>query len=290
MLAFALEAGEPRAGVVVLAHGGSERWNELVRETVTQAALTYPVEVAFGMGFHAHEVHEAQAAMDRLQAQGVSDVVVIPLLVSSHSDVYRQYEYLFGMRRDSPWPDAAVQPLTVTAPVRFGAPLDGHPYVAEILLERAQALSTDPTTEVVVLVAHGPTEEPDDVAWLHLMRQVAEALKAQGQFADVAARTLRDDASWRVRRRATHALRRLIREQSATHRVLVVPLLMARGGIEHKIPQRLHGLQYVYSGDTLLPHPQMARWIHESVERLLQQPHPPSLSRAVGDAAQEMTR
>ena len=38
-------------------------------------------------------------------------------------------------------------------------------------------------------------------------------------------------------------------------------LIMASGGIEAKIPTRLNGLQYVYAGEGLLPHPRIAEWI-----------------------------
>ena len=265
---LSVSAAEARQGVLVLAHGGNAQWNASVREAVAQAELPYATDVAFGMGMMPQEVAQMQAAVDHLQAQGVGELLVVPLLVSSHSEVYRQYEYLLGIRRDSPWPHHTPSPLVLKIPVRLGTPLDSHPYVEDIVLERARALSQDPAGEVVVLVAHGPNSVRDNEAWLATMREIAQAVQRQGRFARVEACTLRDDASWFTRRRAARALRHVVAEAGRAHRALVVPLLMARGGIEQKIPGHLRGLAYRYNGETLVPHPRIALWIRDAVASL----------------------
>ena len=56
-------------------------------------------------------------------------------------------------------------------------------------------------------------------------------------------------------------MREMVREQSKMGRTLVIPLLLASGGVEAKIPQRLKGLAYEYRGEALLPHPKLAEWI-----------------------------
>ena len=267
-------AAEARPGVLVLAHGGNEAWNASVRDAVTLARIPYPTDIAYGMGMHAQDVAQIRDAVARLQAQGVTELLVLPLLISSHSDVYRQYEYLFGFRRVSPWPKHAPPPLTLHLPVRFSAPLDGHPYVAETALDRARHLSANPAQEIVLLVAHGPNGDRDNEAWLMMMRSIALVVQQQGHFARVEVQTLRDDASWFVRHRATRALRRLVKRDSRTHHVLIVPLLIARGGIEEKIPRRLHGLTFAYTGETLLPHPRVAAWMHDAVEHTISTSQP----------------
>jgi hypothetical protein len=49
-------------------------------------------------------------------------------------------------------------------------------------------------------------------------------------------------------------------------RALVVPVLIARGGIEDKIPRDLAGLDYAWSGDALLPHAGFDRWVLDRAE------------------------
>lgn len=259
-----------RQGVLILAHGGSAEWNASVERAVADARLSYPTAIAFGMGMTPQDVSHIEHAVTHLSAQGVTEILAVPLLVSSHSEVYRQYEYLLGLRADSPWPNHTPQPLQLSVPVRLGTALDAHPYLAEIVVERASALSRDAIKEVVILVAHGPTDEADNAAWLAQMRTIAKRLRAAGGFADVEACTLRDDAPADVQAQATATLRALVEQHSRSARVLIVPLLIARGGIEQKIPQRLAGLRFTYAAETLLPHPRVAQWIRETVEALRQ--------------------
>jgi sirohydrochlorin ferrochelatase len=52
-------------------------------------------------------------------------------------------------------------------------------------------------------------------------------------------------------------------------RALVVPVLIARGGIEDKIPRDLQGLDFAWSGDALLPHAGFDRWVLDRAEEAL---------------------
>lgn len=260
---------EPRTtvGVLVLAHGGTERWNGIVRKAVKQVDLGYPAEIALGMGMHPHEVRTMQQAADRLERKGISRLLVIPLLVSSHSDVYRQYEYLLGLRDEAPWPEAGA-PLQLEVPVVMGQALDDAPAVAEVLLERAQALSRDPEEETVVLVGHGPNADVDNLRWLASMAEFARVIKQDGAFRDVMIVTIRDDALQPIQEEAKRQFREIVRAAGQSGRVLIVPLLLAQGGIEHKIPKLLTGLPYRYTGQTLLPHPAIQRWLAAQAEQL----------------------
>ena len=282
--------GEPRTpnpesrtsvGVLVIAHGGSTRWNRAVRQTLKGSELALPAEAAFGMGMQVEEVQRFQQAVEKLEARGVGRIAVIPLLVSSHSEVYRQYEYLFGLRDRAEWPQAG-PPLQVHVPVVMGQALDDDPVVAEIVLERARALGRHPSQETVVLVAHGPNDEADNAQWLASLRRVAQHLTQTGGFAQALSLTIRDDASHAVREDAKQALRQAVQDAGRQHQVLVVPVLMAQGGIEHKIPKLLKGLSYRYSGRTLLPHPKLAEWIAQQASRLAQ-PSPTRYALAPGE-------
>lgn len=268
LVAAPTDVGAEQCGVLVIAHGGSTRWNRTVQETLKGSQLARPAEVAFGMGMQTEEVQRFQQAVAKLEAQGVGRIAVIPLLVSSHSEVYRQYEYLFGLRDRAEWPEVG-PPLQVHVPVVMGQALDDDPVVAEIVLERARALGRHPSRETVVLVAHGPNDEADNAQWLACLQRVAQHLKQTGGFAQALSLTIRDDASHAVREDATQALRQAVKDAGRQHAVLVVPVLIAQGGIEHKIPKLLKGLSYRYSGQTLLPDPRLAEWIAQQVNIVL---------------------
>lgn len=255
-----------RAGVLVVAHGGQPVWNERVREVVAEAQLGQPVEVVFGMGMAA-EVPAWQEAVRRLDAQGTERLVVVPLLVSSHSEVYRQIAYLFNQRPD-PAPeltDRALQPIETDLDIELRRGLDDNRLVAEILLERARTISRQPPAESVVLVAHGPVGDEDNQEWLETIAKHAQFVMARGGFQQVVGVTLRDDAPTAIRGQATRELRRIVEELGQRGRVIVVPLLISEGGIEHGIRKRLEGLSYEMVPQGLLPHPKMAEWIRRQV-------------------------
>ena len=85
-------------GILLLAHGGSTAWNNRVIELARTIDRTKPVEVAFGMATR----RNIQVAVDRLAARGVSEIVAVPLFVSSWSSVVTSTEYLLGLRAQAP--------------------------------------------------------------------------------------------------------------------------------------------------------------------------------------------
>src|SRR5688572_7190754 len=85
-------------GILLLAHGGSAEWNGRVMELAAKVNATRPTEVAFGMATRAN----IQSAIDKLVARGVTEIVAVPLFVSSWSTVITSTEYLLGLRAEAP--------------------------------------------------------------------------------------------------------------------------------------------------------------------------------------------
>ena len=79
-------------GILLLAHGGRDDWNREVLELASQVDSTLPVEVAFGMA----NKRTIRDAVDRLTERDVTEIVAVPLFISSHSSVMRATEYLLG--------------------------------------------------------------------------------------------------------------------------------------------------------------------------------------------------
>lgn len=275
----------PSTGVLLLAHGGAPAWNARVADVAQAVSSTYPTEVALGMASRA----SIAAALTRLRDRGVSEVVAVPLFVSSHSSVVTSTEYLLGLRADPPADlalfarmghgdhsagdahagQAAAEP---TLPIAAGLPLrmtpafNRHPIVADILADRARAISQEPASEAVVLVAHGPVPDEDNRRWLADMTVLAETLRAGVPFAAVDVITVRDDAGAALRQAATDELRALVTShRAAGRRVLVVPHLLSFGGIEQGIRTRLDGLECTMSPQALLPDTRVATWVLSSV-------------------------
>ena len=278
---------DPSVGVLLLAHGGQPQWNERVTALAAVVDRAQPTEVAFGMASRA----SIQAAIDRLATRGVTRVVAVPLFVSSYSSVITSTEYLLGLRDVAP-PDLALfakmshsshdagdagrsahepladpmAPLPVRLPIRMTAALNDHPLIGLVVADRARSISTSPSNEAVILVAHGPVPDDENRRWLEDMSRLARQVMAAAPFASVDYMTVRDDAGPAIREAATTELRSKVAQQRALgRRVLVVPHLLSFGGIEQGLRKRLEGLDYTMTAQGLMPDERLAQWVLASI-------------------------
>lgn len=303
-ISYVLAQKVEKVGVLVLAHGGNPNWQKAVEEAVEPLRNKYTISIAFGMA----DPSTIEAGLKELEIQSVKKVVVVPLFVSSHSPIIRQTEFLLGFRKelaDEPLPvhnhgsvinhhehnrflhqsedtkqeynhNKMVQltPLKVNQKIIIAKALDEHPLVAEILSERVLELSREPDNETIVLVAHGPNDESDNKGWIKCMENLSDQMRAlfagKGRrFKQIFCLTIRDDAPSEIYEQAKEHLRNIVRQAGKDGEVIVVPLLLAPGGVEKGIVSRLEGLQYKWSGKTLLPHPNITKFIEESVATAL---------------------
>jgi hypothetical protein len=137
-----------------------------------------------------------------------------------------------------------------------------------VLAERARALAKTPAKQALFLIGHGPNSAEDYAAWMTNLRRVADTVRARAGFRSVLVDLVRDDAPDEVRAEAVRRARELIQLQHdlTGQPVVVVPVMVASGKISReKLPRDLAGLPIVYSGEALLPHHGVARWIEARV-------------------------
>ncbi len=273
-IAVGQQAGaQARVGTIIIAHGADSMWNAQVADVAKQVRTGGPVEVSYLMGAGASKAR-FQDAVKRLETQGVSEIVVVPMLVSSHSGHYDQIRYLVG---DSISLNATmmhhlhmagIERPTSRIPIRLTPAMDDAPQVAGVLAERARALVSDPKSRALLIVGHGPNSAEDYASWMKNLRSVADSVKAMTGFRDVRVDLVRDDAPAEVRAEAVLRVRELIELQhlATGQPVIVVPVLVSKGAVSRdKVPNDIKGMPAVYSGEPLLPHPAMARWVEERV-------------------------
>jgi sirohydrochlorin ferrochelatase len=281
----AAQTAQAVTGVLLLAHGGQPQWNERVVDVARRVNERVPAEVAFGMATRAN----IQSAIDKLSARGVTDIVAVPLFVSSHSSVITSTEYLLGLRKDAPadlakfarmthgshapsGPHAGhgdpASPVTTTAKIRMTPAFNRHPIIGAIVADRAKSISTSPSNEAVILVAHGPVPDDDNQRWLDDMAVLAEQVRESSPYAAVDYMTVRDDAGPAMREAATRELREKVQTHGAHGRkVLVVPHLMSFGGIEQGVRKRLEGLDYTMTSQAIMPDARVVDWVLDSVKQ-----------------------
>lgn len=273
------ESAKP--GILLLAHGGKQDWNNEVNKLAQETDKTFPTEVAFGMATKSN----IEAAIHRLVARGVNEIIAVPLFISPHSSVVTSTQYLLGVIPEAP-PDLEMfakmdhshgisnehsehkstsdptKPIDLPVPVQMTSALGRHQLVAKILAARAQSISQNPSTETVVLVAHGPVPDEENAKWLADMSSLADQMKRDSPFREIRFMTVRDDAPEPIRDQATAELRKLVESVKAEKRqALVIPLLLSYGGIERGIKKRLEGLDYIIPNQALLPDARLVEWV-----------------------------
>lgn len=287
-----------KTGVMIMAHGGSQQWNDLVTQAAQPLAKKYPVSIAWGMG----DPNTLQQSVDELEGKGVTEIVAIPLFISSYSIVIRQTEYLLGIRKelvDAPMPPmnhsagshqmtgmdhsghqmhapekVELKPLTIKAKLVVTPALDDNDVVARILRDRIAELSTNPANETVILVAHGPNGEEDNQKWVATLESLSEKIQkiqdARGPgFKQIFGVTVRDDAKKDIFNQAKENLRSIVRQSSHFGNVIVVPVFLSSGGRENAVAERLEGLNYKWNGKALLPDSRLSDFLTNTVNQAL---------------------
>lgn len=285
--AVALAQPSSKVGVLLLAHGGKPEWNERVIDVARTVDVSTPTAVAFGMASRA----SIQRAVDQLASRGVTEIIAVPLFVSSHSSVITSTEYLLGLRAEAPKdltlfakmdhsshgapaadhsahaPGAdPASPIVSRLPIRMTPALNRHPLIGAIVADRARSISIKPQAEAVIVVAHGPVPDEDNRRWLEDMAVLAQHAKTSAPYASVDYMTVRDDAGPAMREAATRELRGKVQAQIAQgRRVLIVPHLLSFGGIEQGIRKRLEGLEYSMTTQALMPDERIIGWVLASI-------------------------
>ncbi|MGZ0039776.1 sirohydrochlorin chelatase [Paenibacillus ottowii] len=247
-------------GILVISHGSREPyWVEQVDQAVAKLQLLeeMPVEVSF---LETVKGRLIQNGIDRLESLGVTDILVIPLFVSSGSTHVDEISYALGVKA-APDKETDLEPFRIKARVHFGSPLDDGEDVARMVWDKVRPLSVDPAREVILLVGHGSAHNGFLQRWERGISSLARTVQdVSGIITDHA--LLNPE---RVHDKATYW------NQERGHDVIVAPLFLSSGYFtSHMIPKRLQGLDYRYSGDPLLPHPLLTSWMDRQIRELLQ--------------------
>jgi sirohydrochlorin ferrochelatase len=245
-------------GVLVISHGSrSPHWVDLVDEAVQAAARPDGVPICSSF-LEIVEGRLIQDGIDQLESLGVTDLIVIPLFVSSGSTHIDEIQYALGVIEE-PALETDLQPFRLEARVHFGVPLDEDAdVIAQMLYDQIQPLSVLPEREKVLVVGHGSVEESFHQKWRQGLDQAAERLMAIGGFAGAeGAMLLPDQTVERMER---------LRQDDRGDAVLVAPLFLSEGYFtEQVIPKRLEGMDYRYNGRAMLPHPLVIQWMERQI-------------------------
>lgn len=272
-------------GVLLMAHGGSEEWNQGVLDAVQPLRKRYPIEVAFGMA----DAASIQEAVQALEARGIRDIAVVRLFVSGES-WYERTEQILGLRSGAPMRLASSSTTheaahgghsmgfwKIRADASFALSKEGLSEaegMGEVLADRARALSQDPRREDVLILAHGPSDDRENERWITNIRARAATIRAHVPFRRIEVETLRED--WPEKRApAEHRIREFAeRARLEDGTAIVIPFRVHGFGPYARV---LDGLDYVSDGQGLIPHDNVTLWIAKQIEELRRGPFDPAL-------------
>jgi hypothetical protein len=249
-------------GVLILLHGFRDRGDKVFKDQMQMYGNIFPTALAFGMSMMMSD--HIQLGLDDLVAAGAKNVVVVPVVATEHNSMIRQWQYIFGLYDEPTY--ATVSQVKTDANVIFISPPNDDPFVAEILLDYADQISTDPDNEVVIIVAHGPSDATDNEKQLVVMDNLAKIVKEDGGYSAVLTATLQDDAPLEVRDANVAKLRGMIEATRAEGKeAILVTNLIGTYTIQSKLRKDLKGLDYKFNAKGMVEHEVFVEWIGESV-------------------------
>lgn len=268
-----------KQGILVISHGSREAaWVHQVEELVSEATVLFkdallrdscngtrlqqqignscemasiPIVAVF---LELVEGKLIQDGITALEQQGVTHIHVMPLFVSYGSSHIEEIKQAFGFEPVSDF-IGDLEPFHVQAVVQFQEPVVDDPEVIAVLQEQILSMSCNPSNEAILLLGHGSSIDYFYQLWDDGMKQLMQKLDADSSFVAI------DYAPLLPEQSRTH-LEQLL-QMPQVNSVIVVPLFISAGYFTRKvIPSRLSGLDYVYTGETLLPHREMTKLLY----------------------------
>ncbi len=262
---------QDKVGVLLMAHGADDEWNQSVAEAVDPISENLPIAVAYGMA----NPMTLQAGLDSLDSQGVTHVAVVRMFLSGQSFL-DQTNYFLGLSDEPPEMFVMMGPMAQNPEMRkqlhhdqiVATHLEGiidSDMPAIIMSERASDLSSSVHDEAVLLIAHGAGDEQENNTILDAMGRVIQKLEMAG-YADVDAMTLRED--WEEERIiAEKNIRAYVSRMTQEGlSVIVLPMRLSGFGPYAEV---LNGLDYS-PGTGLLPHSELSNWVRSMTQKVIE--------------------
>ncbi|WP_379136695.1 sirohydrochlorin chelatase [Paenibacillus sp. sgz500958] len=270
-----------KPGILIISHGSrDDAWVRNVEEAVSGLSLREEVPVAVSF-LELVEGRLIQDGIDMLEHAGVTDILVIPLFVSSGSTHVDEIEYALGAKPE-PERETDLELFNVKARVHYGYPVDDDPDIALMLWDKIRGCSTEPSREVLLLVGHGSVHDGFRQRWQagisSLAARVREVSGTRSSNEGIAGEPAGEVIKAEGVALADYALLNPDSLRSKVeywggqgYTVLLAPLFLSEGYFTKVvIPKKLQGLDYRYSGETLLPHPLLRHWVETQAGLLLE--------------------
>lgn len=260
----------PRIGVLLVNHGSrSATWREeLLRleARVRESIMAKPGVVALSTAFMEYTEPSIATRLKELDAQRVTDVVLVPvfLTVSSHS--FDDIPTIIGQKDDPHSREhmrlERIERYTPKARVHVTPLLDFRTILQDNLLRRAKALSKNPAQEGVALIAYGDATYEKE--WAALMKSTAALIKEKAGIEEYSYGWCGHLVHYDPQKTTT-AIEEVLTKKK---RALVLPVLVAHDEM-FQVKIIGDGIKRVakneervaYLADAILPDPGVEKWV-----------------------------
>ena len=248
-------------GVLVMPHGATKPYNDVVEKVVLPLKKKYKVEMAYGMG----DSISLQNAVSNLEGKGVKRIVFVRMYPSS--DQFKEKtDYILGLHSRVPeqW-DGLIPPQIRTSAIinTFGG-YEEDSLIAGIFLDRIKEVSKKPAEETIILLGHGGKDDQVEKTRSKKMESHISWIQKQSDppFKKIIGMTLRED--WPDKRaKALIEIKKVIKAGNSSGKVIVISnRLYGSGPYKHF----LEGLEFEMNSKGLAPHPNLTRWLEKGIE------------------------
>ena len=257
------DQGSVNNGVLIMAHGYGPGGDQDLFDSAHSVGMIYQTTLSMGMSMmtSSHVI----CSVNEMIHNDVEKIFVVPVSSTAHNTLVRQWNYIFGLEENYAY--AEVEQINNEKIVMLD-PISDDLYAKKIILEYTNEISSDPSNEVLIIIAHGPIDEVDNNIELDLMNNIGDYIKQHTSIKTVMAFTLQDDAPKEIRDRNLDNIKTFMRtSKEEGKRVLMVSNLMSGQGIQRKLAKDFEGYDYTFNSKGLLTHPYYIEWIKESVAK-----------------------
>lgn len=258
-----------RIGVLLVSHGSrAPAWREMLLDVHRDVAPRlaelpgmHDVKSAF-MEYTEPSIATQLKELDRL---GCDHVVLVPLLLTVSSHSFDDIPTIIGAKQDAhslaAMESEGIEQYTPRAAVTITPLLDFSDLLAANLPRRIKALSRDPKSEGVVLVAYGDETYAEE--WETFFAKL-EAMVCRRTGVAAATHAWCGHVVKYSREPTKEAIRRTLAEYE---RAIVIPVLVARDEafqddlIGKAVEEVAQGQRVAYRPDAILPDAKLSEWI-----------------------------
>lgn len=254
-------------GILILAHGTSSEEDQTLLGILPEVSKNRPTAIGFGMAMMSSD--HLQIAADKLEAAGAKTIVLVPIVTTTYNSMLRQWAFAFGVLERPAY--TTVPRIESNAKIIMARPFENDPLISEIMIDYAAEISTDPDNEWVIMVAHGPEDDPDNVWDTANLERHAQYLRQNTDYAEVLAINLQDDAPPPVRAANVQKLRAWIQVAKSRGKKSLVLSFVSSRGLEGRITNDLKELDYTFNPKGFQLHKNFAKWVDATVDRALEE-------------------